>query len=76
MSEVICYSQIKRRLWCQEIYETAAPHADRRARALRKAGYVVVSNPWIGHIGKSILTITPGSHETTFGLPDVKMGKV
>jgi len=63
--------------WCQESYETASKDAGRRARQLRKQGYVVVVGSIgpqvtpLGTIKTTLVTIRPGLNEHTYCLPEV-----
>lgn len=72
---MICYLQVNTGHWCQEAYETASRDTGRRVRQLRRAGYNAVSSPMglqvtrVGTVKLTIVTITPGGHSDTHGLP-------
>jgi hypothetical protein len=63
----------------QEFYETASHHAGKRARLLRRLGYDVSVDPAgmqvtpVGVVKSTLVTIYPGRHRDTFGVP--KVGK-
>lgn len=70
-------SQVNSGRWCQESWETGSSAIRQRAAQLRKAGYAVKTFPMgdqITHLGRIKLTmidVRPGTHEDTFGLPEV-----
>jgi len=70
-----CHLQVKTANWCQETYETASRDAGRRARQLRKAGFVVFVSPLgpqvtrVGTVKLTLVDIRPGVHQDTIGLP-------
>jgi len=78
----ICYGQINQGTWCQETYESASKHASIRARALRKAGYVVhtgTMGPQVTRVGivrLSLVDILPGNHNDTCNLPVVQIERL
>jgi len=80
--EIVCYNQVNRGDWCQEIYDTQSRNAGRRARLLRRAGYdvrVQALGPQITRVGRvkmTILHITPGTHQDTYDLPPVKIERL
>lgn len=74
-----CLMQVNAGRWAQESYETASRDAGKRARQLRQMGYHVnVSSmgsqvtPW-GMLKLTMVSIRPGAHEDTYGLPYVEM---
>lgn len=72
-----CYGRVNDGRWAQESYETASRDAGRRAKQLRAAGYGVVVGSLgpqvtgVGVVRMTMVTIMPGTHEDTFGLPEV-----
>jgi len=76
---MIAIKQINQGHWCQETYETSAPGIRKRAADLRKRGYrVTVSSMGnqvtrYGIVKLTMLTILPGAHQDTFGLPEIKI---
>lgn len=79
---MICYGQYNNGRECQEHYETASRDAGRRSKRLRKAGYKVFSSsgsPQITRVGLvklTTLTINPGGHPDTYGLPNVQVATI
>jgi hypothetical protein len=62
---------------CQESYETASRDGMRRARQLRALGYEVAIGSIgpqvtpVGLVRTTLVTISPGVHADTYGLPEV-----
>lgn len=81
--EPICYGQVNTGNWCQETYESASRDAARRARILRKAGYIVTVIPMgpqvtrVGVVNLTMVDIRPGKGMAdTFYLPPVKIERL
>jgi len=61
----------------QEFYETASRQAGKRARLLRRLGYEVSVDSIgmqltpVGAVKATLVTIYPGQHHDTFGVPKV-----
>ena len=70
-----CYGQVNSGTWCQETYETISKDAGKRTRQLRTAGYQAFSavlGPQVTPVGTvkmTLVTIRPGGHADTYGLP-------
>ena len=82
MKTITCYGQVNQGRWCQEHYETASRDAGRRAKELRKLGYVVTvvgmgdQVTGVGHVKMTMVDVRPGRHEDTCGLPAVTLERL
>ena len=80
--EMTCYGQTNNGRRCQEMYETASRDAGRRARALRKAGYVVnvaslgAQITSVGRVKMTLVDIRPGQNADTTSLPSVDIERL
>jgi hypothetical protein len=70
-----CLLQVNTGNWCQESYETSSRYAAKRARQLRKMGFVVTVSGMglqvtsVGRVKLTMIDIRPGQNQDTFYLP-------